>query len=76
MPDAPPAELKSAIADGRALIICGAGVSRAATNGAAPGWERLIRDSLVEAGVIGGVIGGYRWVIGDTLLNPLMILES
>jgi tetratricopeptide (TPR) repeat protein len=54
MPDAAPAELKAAIAEGRALIICGAGVSRAATNGAAPGWERLIRDALAEAAKPGG----------------------
>ncbi len=54
MPDAAPAELKAAIADGRALIICGAGVSRAATNGAAPSWEQLIRDALAEAAALGG----------------------
>ncbi len=54
MPDAAPAELKAAIGEGRALIVCGAGVSRAATNGAAPGWERLIRDALAEAAAPGG----------------------
>jgi hypothetical protein len=53
MPDAPPAELIAAIAEGRALIICGAGVSRAATD-KAPGWERLIRDALAEAAKPGG----------------------
>jgi tetratricopeptide (TPR) repeat protein len=54
MPDAAPAELKAAIGEGRALIVCGAGVSRAATNGAAPGWEWLIRDALAEAAAPGG----------------------
>jgi len=54
MPDAPPAELRAAIAEGRALIVCGAGVSRAATDGKAPGWEPLIRDALAEAATLGG----------------------
>jgi hypothetical protein len=35
MADVPPKELTAAIAAGRALIVCGAGVSRAATDGAA-----------------------------------------
>jgi tetratricopeptide (TPR) repeat protein len=54
MPDAPPVELKAAIAEGRALIVCGAGVSRAATDGKAPGWERRIRDALAEAATVSG----------------------
>jgi hypothetical protein len=35
MADVPPKELTDAIAEGRPLIVCGAGVSRAATDGAA-----------------------------------------
>jgi len=54
MPDALPVELKTAIAEGRALIVCGAGVSRAASEGKAPGWEQLIRDALAEAVKLGG----------------------
>jgi len=46
MADDPPKELIAAIAAGRALIVCGAGVSRAATGGAAPGWAKLIEDGL------------------------------
>ena len=49
MADAPPEELLGAIAAGRALIICGAGVSKAATNGAAPIWTALIEDGVKEA---------------------------
>jgi len=41
--------LTDAIAAGRALIVCGAGVSRAATGGAAPGWQTLIKEGLAEA---------------------------
>jgi hypothetical protein len=41
--------LTAAIASGRALIVCGAGVSRAATDGAAPGWAKLIEDGLAYA---------------------------
>jgi tetratricopeptide (TPR) repeat protein len=46
MADVPPRELTEAIAAGQALIVCGAGVSRATTDGAAPGWAQLIRDAL------------------------------
>jgi tetratricopeptide (TPR) repeat protein len=49
MADVPPRELTDAIAAGRALIVCGAGVSRAATDSAAPGWGKLIKDGLAEA---------------------------
>ena len=49
MADDPPKELLDAVTAGRALIICGAGVSRAATNGSAPGWAQLIKDALYEA---------------------------
>ncbi len=49
MADVPPKELTDAIAAGRALIVCGAGVSRAATGGAAPGWAKLIKEGLAEA---------------------------
>jgi hypothetical protein len=42
MADLPPKELKAAIAAGRALIVCGAGVSMAATGGTAPSWARLM----------------------------------
>ena len=49
MADPPPKELKAAIAAGRALIVCGAGVSMAATGGAAPGWAQLIKDGLALA---------------------------
>jgi len=49
MADAPPEELLGAIAAGRALIICGAGVSKAATNDAAPIWTALIEDGVKEA---------------------------
>jgi hypothetical protein len=54
MADVPPNELKAAIAEGRALIVCGAGVSRAATDGAAPGWAQLIREGLAEAAKLNG----------------------
>ena len=49
MPDVPPIDLCDAIAKGRALIVCGAGVSSAATGGKAPGWVQLIREALVVA---------------------------
>ena len=55
MPNDPPAELKAAVAEGRALIVCGAGVSRAASDGKAPGWEQLIRDALTEAATSSGM---------------------
>jgi hypothetical protein len=35
-------ELKTAIATGRTLVVCGAGVSALATGGKAPGWKPLI----------------------------------
>jgi hypothetical protein len=69
MPDAAPAELKAAIAEGRTLIICGAGVSRAATNGAAPGWAQLIKDALGVAKV--EQPGDAGWVKAcEALLSP------
>ena len=49
MADDPPKELCDAIAEGRALMICGAGVSRAAAGGAAPGWAQLIKDAHAAA---------------------------
>ena len=54
MADIPPKDLCDAITEGRALIVCGAGVSRAATDGQAPGWEQFIRDALAEAAKLGG----------------------
>jgi tetratricopeptide (TPR) repeat protein len=54
MADVPPKDLTAAIAEGRALIVCGAGVSRAATNGAAPGWAKLIEEGLAEAAKLNG----------------------
>jgi hypothetical protein len=61
MADVPPRELTDAIAAGRALIVCGAGVSRAATGGAAPGWAQLIKDGLAEAAKLNGG-PGKPWV--------------
>jgi tetratricopeptide (TPR) repeat protein len=52
--DDPPQELREAIALGRALIVCGAGVSRGATDGKAPGWAQLIRDALAVAAARAG----------------------
>jgi tetratricopeptide (TPR) repeat protein len=49
MADDPPRDLRDAIAEGRALIVCGAGVSQSATNRVAPGWAQLIKDALAEA---------------------------
>ncbi len=49
MTDDPARDLRDAVAEGRALVICGAGISRAATHGNAPGWAQLIKDALVEA---------------------------
>lgn len=49
MPEEPPKDLLEAIANGRALVVCGAGVSRAATEGKAPDWAQLIKDALTEA---------------------------
>ncbi len=46
MVDDPPRDLRDAIAEGRALVVCGAGVSQSATNRVAPGWAQLIRDAL------------------------------
>ncbi|MFZ1963116.1 MAG: SIR2 family protein, partial [Roseiarcus sp.] len=61
MADVPPRELTDAIAAGRALIVCGAGVSRAATDSAAPGWGKLIKDGLAEATKQHGA-AGKAWV--------------
>ena len=42
-------ELSEAIREGRCLIVCGAGVSRLATAGKAPGWKQLIEMGLDAA---------------------------
>jgi hypothetical protein len=42
-------ELKAAIATGRTLVVCGAGVSRQATGNKAPDWKALIEAGLNEA---------------------------
>jgi hypothetical protein len=41
--------LKAAIADGKALLICGAGVSTAVAGEAAKGWKGLIESAIDEA---------------------------
>ena len=61
MADVAPPELKAAIAAERAQIVCGAGVSMAATGGTAPSWAQLIRDSLAEAARINNAAGNH-WV--------------
>jgi hypothetical protein len=48
MADAPK-ELIKAIAEGRALIVCGAGVTRLAAGNAAPGWKQLIEMGIKAA---------------------------
>ena len=45
----PPKELIEAIREGRALIVCGAGVSRLATDRKAPGWKQLIEMGIKAA---------------------------
>jgi tetratricopeptide (TPR) repeat protein len=45
----PPKDLVEAIAEGRALIVCGAGVTRLAAGNAAPGWKQLIEMGLEHA---------------------------
>ena len=69
MSEVPPQELREAIAGGKALIVCGAGVSRAATDGEAPGWAQLIKDALaVAARHTGGM--DQPWVKGcETILT-------
>lgn len=42
-------ELKAAIAGGKALLVCGAGVSMAVTERAAPGWNGLIESAITAA---------------------------
>ena len=42
-------ELKAAIAGGKALLVCGAGVSRAVAGDAAKGWKGLIESAIDEA---------------------------
>ncbi len=42
-------ELKAAIAGGKALLVCGAGVSRAVAGDAAPGWKGLIESAIAAA---------------------------
>ena len=56
MADAPPEELVKAIAEGRALIVCGAGVTRLATDGKAPGWADLISLGVEHAKPTGAAI--------------------
>jgi hypothetical protein len=41
--------LKAAIAGGKALLVCGAGVSRAVTGDAAKGWKGLIESAIDAA---------------------------
>ena len=41
--------LKAAIAGGEALLVCGAGVSRAVAGDAAKGWKGLIESAIDEA---------------------------
>ena len=41
--------LRAAISGGKALLVCGAGVSSAVTNGAAPGWKGLIESAIDSA---------------------------
>ena len=41
--------LKTAIAGGKALLVCGAGVSRAVAGGAAQGWKGLIESAIDAA---------------------------
>jgi hypothetical protein len=67
MPDVPPTELTNAIAEGRALLVCGAGVSQAATDGQAPGWRHLIREALVRAGKQTGGLA-QPWVKGCEII--------
>lgn len=55
MPDPTPLdELKAAIAGGKALLVCGAGVSRAVAGNAAPGWKALIESAFNEASRLSG----------------------
>lgn len=42
-------ELKAAIAGGKALLVCGAGVSRAVAGDAAKGWKGLIESAIDAA---------------------------
>lgn len=44
-----PGDLVKAIREGRALIVCGAGVSRLATGNKAPGWAQLIEMGVDAA---------------------------
>lgn len=55
MPDPTPLdELKAAIAGGKALLVCGAGVSRAVAGNAAKGWKGLIESAFNEASRLSG----------------------
>lgn len=49
MAPSPPPDLLDVFAKGRALLVCGAGVSRVATENAAPGWKQLIEDGIEHA---------------------------
>jgi tetratricopeptide (TPR) repeat protein len=42
-------ELKAAIASGKALLVCGAGVSEAVAGPATPNWKRLIESAIESA---------------------------
>jgi hypothetical protein len=47
-------QLKAAIAGGKALLVCGAGVSRAVAGDAAKGWKGLIENAFDEASKLSG----------------------
>ena len=49
------------------MIVCGAGVSRAATGEKSPGWEQLIRDALVSAAAQTGGMG-QAWAKGCEII--------
>jgi hypothetical protein len=73
MPTPPDAleALKAAIASGKALLICGAGVSRSVTQGAAPGWKDLIKSAFDEASRVSGkdLSGLYQSMLADNDIN-------
>jgi tetratricopeptide (TPR) repeat protein len=65
-------DLKNILKNGRALIICGAGVSAALTGGKAPGWKALI-EACVAYGVKKGLLNTIdeedcrRWLAAGTV---------
>ena len=69
MADVAPPELKAAIAAERAQIVCGAGVSMAATGGTAPSWAQLVRHGLAEAARINNAAGNSRVHACEALLE-------